>query len=435
VGAVRGLAANQSPGWDVGPDGKTIVYGGGFDRTLRFWDPIADKEVRRLENFVQFPTALGYSADGKRVAVVVNGRSLQVLSTESGEGVRNWDSEMNQWIGHMLALGSDGRRVAAGGNGSIRLWDAESGAEIWKRDPNGGQYATLPVFAPDGRTLAFFTGQQVRVVEVISRQPRLLIERPPNNGRGMVVQSLALSPDGRMLAIGTSQGEVELHDVATGKEIGKLNGHRGNVTALAFSPDGRLLASGAADATVLLWDAASLVKKLPLIPALKEAEIATLWKDLGAEGAKAHGLIWAMTSDPKKAVDVIKDKLRATPPADPKRIAKLIADLDSDDFETRKKASQALEGIPQAVPELKKALTNNPSPEQKRRIDALLAAYTGETVNVDELRESRALEALELMATPEAKALLETLAKGPADAPLTRECKAALERLARKTPE
>jgi hypothetical protein len=134
-------------------------------------------------------------------------------------------------------------------------------------------------------------------------------------------------------------------------------------------------------------------------------------------------------------VAILKEKLRTAPAADPKRITKLIADLDSDDFETRKKASEALEGIPQAEPELKKALANNPSPEQKRRIEALLATRKAGNVDAEQLRETRAIEALELMATPEAKDLLETLAKGPADASLTRECKATLERLARKDPK
>jgi hypothetical protein len=54
------------------------------------------------------------------------------------------------------------------------------------------------------------------------------------------------------------------------------------------------------------------------------------------------------------------------------------------------------------------------------------------SVAADQIRESRALEVLELIGTPEAKQLLETLAKGPEDAPFTRECKAALARLARK---
>ena len=54
--------------------------------------------------------------------------------------------------------------------------------------------------------------------------------------------------------------------------------------------------------------------------------------------------------------------------------------------------------------------------------------------NPDLVREARAVEVLEMLNTPVAKELLEKLAKGAADASLTRECQAALDRLAKKAP-
>src|SRR5262249_34318881 len=65
------------------------------------------------------------------------------------------------------------------------------------------------------------------------------------------------TPDGKTLACGLSDGTVKLWDVTAGKELARLEGHRGRVWAIAFSPDGKTLASGAWDGTIKLWDVAT----------------------------------------------------------------------------------------------------------------------------------------------------------------------------------
>jgi WD40 repeat protein len=71
------------------------------------------------------------------------------------------------------------------------------------------------------------------------------------------VNSVAFSPDGRLLASGSNDDTIKLWDVASGSEVRTLTGHTDHVTSVAFSPDGRLLASGSNDDTIKLWDVAS----------------------------------------------------------------------------------------------------------------------------------------------------------------------------------
>jgi WD40 repeat protein len=71
------------------------------------------------------------------------------------------------------------------------------------------------------------------------------------------VLSVAFSPDGRLVAAGNAEGEVDIWNAQTGEEMFPTKHHRSRVYGVAFSPDGSRLASASADRTVKIWDVAS----------------------------------------------------------------------------------------------------------------------------------------------------------------------------------
>jgi WD40 repeat protein len=83
--------------------------------------------------------------------------------------------------------------------------------------------------------------------------------------RAAELRSLAFSPAGKLLAVGTRYGLVKVYDPATGKELATLKGHAGDVWAVAFSPDGKTLASGDGDwdrpGDIRLWDTTTWKEK------------------------------------------------------------------------------------------------------------------------------------------------------------------------------
>jgi hypothetical protein len=245
------------------------------------------------------------------------------------------------------------------------------------------------------------------------------------------VHSLAFSPDGRLLATG-EHPHVRLWDVRTGQEVRRWEGHRDLVAALAFAPDGRTLASGSHDAMILVWDVTGLLEKgrLPRT-ALARPELERLWGDLAAEDAvRAHGAVWRLAAAPGDAVPFLGEHLRPPAALDPRRSARLLADLDSDQFKTREDASLELERLGErAEPLLRKALQNEPSAEVRRRVEVLLEKLEMPERAAEQLRLLRGVQSLECSGTPAARELLQALARGAPEAGLTQEAKAARERL------
>jgi WD40 repeat protein len=100
----------------------------------------------------------------------------------------------------------------------------------------------------------------------------------------------ALSPDGRLLAIGSMDrdAEVTLLDAATLKVLHRCAGHRSPVTALAWLDDGSRLASASSDGTVRVWQTTTMREALTpmavLAYALAWTDDGTLWA-AGADGA------------------------------------------------------------------------------------------------------------------------------------------------------
>src|SRR5262249_15972950 len=114
-------------------------------------------------------------------------------------------------------------------------------------------------------------------------------------------------------------------------------------------------------------------------------------------------------------------------------MAQLVADLDSDLFAVRQKATQALEDLGElAEAVLRKAREGQPSLEKRRRLDQLLEKLEKQPITAERLPSLPPVQVLDPLGTPEARKVLETVAGGAAEARLTREARRTLERLARR---
>jgi WD40 repeat protein len=137
---------------------------------------------------------------------------------------------------------------------------------------------------------------------------------------GHMVGSIAFSPDGKYLAMGTGyfpppqpEGEIYLFEIATAKKVATLTGHREIVDAVAFSPDGKLLASACRWHDIKLWDMASRkeVASLPHYRALSHrlafsADGKTLFFHGSGNDKNPDAGVWSFSIDTRKETNYLK---------------------------------------------------------------------------------------------------------------------------------
>ena len=202
---------------------------------------------RRIAGHTDTVWSVAFGPDGQRA-----------LSGSHDGTVRLWDVETGNEIGHRQVYTSAVRSVAFSPDGSTTLsgledgrlivWDTQTG-ELVKQLYGCDGSAYDVAFSPDGGTFASGCADGRLIVWDVSTWDSTQLE-----GHKDEIWSIAFSPDSKMILSGSADWELILWSASTKEEIRRFSGHASQVLSVAFSPDDQTALSGSADGTSILWD-------------------------------------------------------------------------------------------------------------------------------------------------------------------------------------
>src|SRR5262249_1660779 len=167
------------------------------------------------------------------------------------------------------------------------------------------------------------------------------------------------------------------------------------------------------------------------LPAPNADELERLWKELaGDDEPRAYRAFWTLTAASKQTIPFLRRKLPAELAREnAEQIRQWIRQLDDDSFVVRQEASNQLaDHLDAAAPLLEEELQRGPPVEVRRRIERLLQGRrAGDS---ERHRTEKAIRVLEYTNTPEARSVLEDLARGAETDRTAQAARAALKRLA-----
>ncbi|KAJ2933545.1 hypothetical protein H1R20_g3565, partial [Candolleomyces eurysporus] len=218
---------------------------------LSFWDTLRNEPLQNSTKLLEIDTFY-HGADAVRKILAnlpVDDVLKQVFADETGpqffydeviETIRSWDNRVPELeLDAKYELLRNTVDILQEYSGNIKLGK-------WR-----------DISAPLVELLKSGSDEDRRVVENFQQEytedVNCLFEL---QGHSSMVQSVAISPDGKRIVSGSLDGTIRIWDMETGAQVGEpLLGHRGDINSVAISPDGKLIVSGSDDETIRVWDA------------------------------------------------------------------------------------------------------------------------------------------------------------------------------------
>jgi eukaryotic-like serine/threonine-protein kinase len=270
----------------ISPDARYLVTCDGGSGLLRLWDLAANSRTDHWPGHSGSVTGVAVGRDGRTIfSASVDG----VSKWSAGDSTRTFSVTPGGRVGGLAISANKRWLVSVGHPGTAAVWDAENGRRVADLSDVGSSRAVLfadgdrrlvageldgtlkiwdwsdgaathprRVSSPDSEVLALAShGSRL----FIAHRETAVVIRDAATGREIRKLrpsaspfSIAVTPDGRLLAAGTWPGIVDIWEAETGRQVHTLKGPTALITSLDVSADGRLLALSSRDGSTRVWD-------------------------------------------------------------------------------------------------------------------------------------------------------------------------------------
>ncbi|MFZ6731211.1 toll/interleukin-1 receptor domain-containing protein [Undibacterium sp. Ji42W] len=199
------------------------------------------------------PQAGSFSPDGQYIAIAAHDGSIKLWAANGGQEIRtlNANSPLRS-----VAFNANGSKIlGSGDDGNSYVWMMASGEKLAQLKCSGGRHRPAANIQP----AAFHpTNEQVVIacedgyVETWQVADKVRQSRWP--GLIKAPRAIGYSPNGKLLAIGTSDGTLQIRQATDGTILHTISAHDAGITSMAFSQDNRSLLTTSDDRTAMMWN-------------------------------------------------------------------------------------------------------------------------------------------------------------------------------------
>ncbi len=259
------LRGHQDTVWNVAfsPDSK-LALTASEDQTAKVWTVLNGVELRILREHRNRVLDAEYSGDGKRIITVSQDALAIVYDVATGDWTQILSGHTNWVVGG--ALNQDGTRAATSSyDGTVRVWDLNNCDIECKffeiKQPTEVHDVT---FSPDGKWIAIGTTEAKGFVyDATTGELKLTLGgnensvlKPSSNGHQGSVLHVQYSNDGKWIVTASEDGTARVWDATTGAQKIILEGHTSTVHDANFNPDATLVVTASDDRTARVWNVA-----------------------------------------------------------------------------------------------------------------------------------------------------------------------------------
>jgi len=236
------------------PDGKLIAAAGGGPARygeIVFWDAGGGQQLRTLRGHRDYIYSLAFSPDGKILASASYDRLIKLWDVASGSELRTLKEHTDAVF--PVAFSPDGSRLASGSaDRTVKIWDVASGKRLFTLSDSADVVFAL-AFHPSGNKITAAGADKFIRTWALGKDGGTLVQSIIAHEAD--ITHVLYFPDGKRLASASADLTVKIWNMETGEVLRTLERQPDWVLTMALSPDGKMLALGRYDGTIAYYDA------------------------------------------------------------------------------------------------------------------------------------------------------------------------------------